>query len=326
MCSWLDYDGYLFFRGLLPREDVLALRRAILEICARAGWLRRGTDPMDAVADGSKACVEPEPAFLAVYREVQRLEPFHTFAHRPEILSLMHKVLDGDALPHPAKICRLSFPKNTEHTTPAHQDYPFIQGAPQTYTAWIPLGDYAQDHGGLKVNAGTHKQGVFEHHLSLGAGGMGINVDSLPDNWHTIEYQAGDLLLFHSHLVHQALPNLTPDRLRLSVDYRYQAMSAAIAESNLKPHTGAITWDEVYAGWSSTEHQYYWTAQRALKTTSLDMALFEQRDREAFAAAERRDPVARAALLRIAQRDPSPERRAQAERALAALESRATDR
>jgi hypothetical protein len=35
----------------------------------------------------------------------------------------------------------------------------------------------------------------------------------------------GDALIFPSLTVHQALPNLTQDRLRVSLDNRYQALS-----------------------------------------------------------------------------------------------------
>ena len=316
----LDRDGYLFFRGLLPRDEVMDLRWAIMERCAAAGWLVAGTDPMNGIADPSKACVEPEPAFLEVYREIQKLEAFHALAHHPVLLDLLEKVLGEPALPHPNKICRLSFPQNVRHTTPAHQDFPFIQGTAETFTTWIPLGDYPKEYGGLKVNAGTHKGKVYDHHISFGAGGMGIDVATVPDNWHTTDYQAGDVLLFHSLMVHQALPNLTPDRMRLSVDYRYQARSQPIAESNLvAPHTGALTWEEAYRGWSSTDLQYYWK-KVDLAVSAYDTTYFEHRDREAFEAAERGDPVARPALLRIAQRDPDPAKRERAERALAELD------
>jgi phytanoyl-CoA dioxygenase PhyH len=313
-------EGHLFFRGLLPREDVMVVRRAILERCRDAGWLVDGTELMEGIVDPTKACVEPEPRFLALYNEVQKLEAFHSFAHRPELLGVVEAVLGEPALPHPNKIARFSFPQNVKHTTPAHQDFPFIQGTAETFTTWIPLGDTPRELGGLKIDAGTHRSRVYDHHISFGAGGMGIDPDALPDNWHSTDYRAGDVLLFHSMIVHQALPNLTPDRLRLSVDYRYQARSQPIAESNLAaPHTGQITWEEVYRGWTSTDLQYYWK-EVDLAVAAFDTGYFANRDREAFEAAERGDPVARPALLRIAQRDPDPAKRERADRALAELD------
>jgi hypothetical protein len=316
----LGRDGYLYVSALLPPNDVLRLRHAVLGCCRAGSWLLPGSDAAEGRVDPTKACVEPEPAFLAVYRQVQRLEEFHSFAHHPALLGLIQALLDEPCLPHPAKIARLSFPQNTAHTTPAHQDYPFIQGAAETFTTWIPLGDCPRELGGLEVNARTHVEGIRPHHLSLGAGAMGIDPTTLPDRWLTTDYKAGDVLVFHSHTVHRARPNLTRDQLRVSVDFRYQARSLPIAEGNLAPHTGSLSWDEVYQDWKSTDLQYYWT-NLDLNVVSADRRFVESRDNEAFERAAQGDPIARPALLRIAQRDRDPKRRERATRALAQLDT-----
>lgn len=316
----LAEDGLLYLRRLLPPDPVLEVRRSVVACCREGGWLRLDADPLAARVAGGPAWVEPEPAFIAVYREVQKREAFHALAHHALLLALVHDVLGEPPLPHPNKIARLSFPQNVRHTTPPHQDYPFIQGSAETYTTWIPLGDVPRELGGLAVNAGSHRAGPYEYHLSLGAGGMGIDPATLPDRWHTTDYETGDVLLFHSHLVHRALPNLHAEQMRLSVDYRYQARSEPIAESNLLPHTGQITWDEIYEGWTSDELKYYWR-RHDLAVTRLDTTYFANRDREAFALAEAGDPIAGPALLRIAHRDPDPAKRERAVRALARLEA-----
>jgi hypothetical protein len=317
----LEQDGYLFVRGLVPPAPLASLREAILGCCRAGGWLRPGIALADGVADPARATVEPEPAFLAVYREIQKLEPFHALAHHPALIDLVERVLDAPALPHPNKIARLSFPGNVAHTTPPHQDFPFIQGSARTYTTWIPLGDVPRALGGLAVNRDSHRAGVYAHHISMGAGGMGIHAEDLPDAWHTADYRAGDVLLFHSHMVHRALPNRSPDRMRLSVDYRYQSRAEPISEKNLHPHTGAIGWEEVYRGWARTDLQYYWQADDVV-LAGYDTGYFAHRDAEAYAAAARGEAVARPALYRIAQRDPDPARRARAAQVLADLERR----
>ena len=175
---------------------------------------------------------------------------------------MMEKVINGPVLPHPQKIARLWFPKYTDHTTPIHQDFVHFQGVYDTYTCWAPVGDCPIDLGGLAILPGTHKiNAVHEHHFSLGAGALAIREEELPDNWVTTDYEIGDSLIFHSLTVHQALPNVTEDRLRVSLDNRYQSAEFAIAGHMLEPHLGgeeAITWDEVYETWSSTDLQYYW--------------------------------------------------------------------
>ena len=51
--------------------------------------------------------------------------------------------------------------------------------------------------------------------------------------WVGGDYEIGDAIFFHSHTVHKALPNQSPDRIRLSVDYRYQGGSQPVTEGSL---------------------------------------------------------------------------------------------
>ena len=49
-------------------------------------------------------------------------------------------------------------------------------------------------------------------------------MERIPQTWLTADYRPGDLLVFHSLMIHRALPN-TSDRIRLSLDTRYQPLS-----------------------------------------------------------------------------------------------------
>jgi hypothetical protein len=314
----MAHDGYLFFRDLLPIEDVLATRAAVLACCADGGWLRSGSDVAAGIADVRRATVEPEPSYNAVYFQVQRQRAFHALAYHPALQSTLAHITGAPLLTHPLKIARLMFPQNEAHTTRAHHDYPFIQGTPETFTAWIPLGDCPRALGGLEINPGTHRDNRYVYHPSLGAGAMSIQAEDLPPTWLSADYRAGDVLLFHSRTVHRALPNRDPERLRLSVDYRYQNALQPVCTVSLQPHMGELTWDDVYAAWGDDSLCYEWR-RFDLQVTAYDRSAIEQRDREAFELAARGDPVARPALLRIAQRDADPQRRERARLALAAL-------
>ena len=56
-------------------------------------------------------------------------------------------------------------------------------------------------------------------------GGIGAAVGL---EWAGGEFRCGDALLFQSLCVHRGTHNLTPDRVRLSVDYRYQPASQPV--------------------------------------------------------------------------------------------------
>ncbi len=255
--------GYLYLPGLLPAGIVHDMHAAILNICIRHGWLDTQGHPRDS------ARLEGSPEFFEVYDDVQRLEAFHAFAHRPEVLHVMELLVQEVVLVHPRNIARISFPHAEHFTTPAHQDYVHIQATPETYTAWTPLSDCPQSLGGLAVLAGSHKLGLLPVHKASGAGGLGIDTEGIDLLWRTADYRAGDVLIFHSFAVHKALPNRTVDRVRLSTDYRYQGISKPIVSDGLEPHYGRLGWPEIYKGWQRDDLQYYWR-KMPLKTVARD--------------------------------------------------------
>jgi hypothetical protein len=259
----MQQDGYLFLRGLLPPVAVAEVYDAIMAVCQACGWA-----DAQGRAHGAPR-LEGSPDFWEVYDRVQCLEVFHALAHRAQILQIMGILVEARPFLHPRNIARISFPQAEHFTTPPHQDFVHIQGTSDVYTSWIPLGDCPRELGGVAVLAGSHVYDVLPVHKASGAGGLGVDTDHLALAWHTSDYAAGDVLIFHSHTVHKALPNRTTDRLRLSVDYRYQGVGQPLVEDSLDPHFRRLTWDQIYRGWARRDLQYYWR-DLSLKTVSRD--------------------------------------------------------
>jgi len=317
LAARVQRDGYLFVKGLLPRETVVDLRRQFLEIAAEADWLKPDRAVTDAIAEPSVACADPEAAYVAVLKRLYRLEALHALKHHPAIVRLFERVFGEPVLVHPMVIPRNIFPERLDLTTPPHQDFVHIQGTPDCYAVWIPLSDCPVEMGGLQIAEGSHTQGVHDFRVSSGAGAMEV-ADPLNGQWVGGDFAAGDVVIFHSMAVHRGAPNLT-DRLRQSVDARYQRASEPIVEASLSPYAGTGTWEEIYVGWSSDELKYYWRSQNP-RFAEFDRQYYDQRDRMAFDMARTGDQEARAALLRIIQRDPDPEKRTTAERLIAGLD------
>ena len=271
----MDRDGFLFLRGFFSRDAVLSLRRKILLILNKYGWLSLSADLMDGVVDPSIHQMVPECGVgvtRPAYEDVYKTEAFHRLAHHPAVMDLMAKLMGETVLVHPRHIARMMFPVKSTAPTPPHQDHIFIQGAKVVYTCWLPLGDCPESMGGLQVMRGSHKVGVLPVRAAEGAGGRSVILDGLDQEWMHGDLSAGDVLIFHSLTVHRAVPNNFPDRVRLSVDYRYQPLSLPIEEKSLIPHCNLLPWDEVYAGWHTTDMQYHWR-QYPLTYTSFDDSL-----------------------------------------------------
>jgi ectoine hydroxylase-related dioxygenase (phytanoyl-CoA dioxygenase family) len=237
----MERQGYLFFRRLVPVDEVMAVRRAVLEQCEQAGWLDSAYDLQEAVvAAGMQPTTEGKSEYMAVYRKVLKLPVFHDFPNQPALLAVARLLLGDEVLVHPRRIGRLTFANNTVATTPPHQDYYYIRGSVHTYSCWAPLGDCPISLGGLAVWPGSQHRGFLDHsvHFPGAIGGCGVPVDPADAVWHTTDYGAGDAVFFHSYTIHKALPNLSGNRLRVSTDNRYQRREDPIDAAALLPHFG----------------------------------------------------------------------------------------
>ena len=316
----ISEEGYVFFKKLQDPDKLWALRREMLTTMQEGGWFVAGTDPMDGIADISTQCTEGDPEYTSVYHEVYKLEAFHRSGHWSEVVDMVGKIVGREVLPHPQKIARLWFPKYTAHTTPIHQDFVHFQGNFQTYTCWAPVGNCPIELGGLAVLPGSHKVNkVMDHHFSLGAGSLCVNEDELSGEWHSTNYEIGDTLIFPALTIHKALPNLTEDRLRVSLDNRYQAVDDPIAEHMLEPHLNvfnSLQWEHVYRNWESDALKYYWK-DRDLTVLSKDLSYGNKGFEEALELARGGDERAIIHLNRAIKRDTTTEL---AQRAAAVLQ------
>ena len=256
----LEEDSYLYFRQVLDPDKVLHLRKRMLQTLAERGWVRKSPYLMRGFALAPPVR-EGDDDFFAAYDDVQRLEEFHTLAHDEQLVDVMRTVLGESAFPHPLKIARLGFPEHYEISTPPHQDYPNNQGTPNLTAAWVPVGDCPTELGGLAVLRGSHHYGLLPLDTDLGAGNRkAVLPEDLLEHhrWVTTDYTAGDVLVFKSLTVHAALHNASEFFMRLSVDFRYQLEGEELTDICLKPHFERLSWEDVYAGWKSSDHQYYW--------------------------------------------------------------------
>jgi len=252
-----EEDGCLYFRELIPRASVMGVRKVFTDILAELDWLKPGTPRMDAIA-GRTALLEGNIEFRPAFERFQSSPVFHMMAHEPATIGALKALFDEDVLVHPRNIGRMMFPDTP--ATPPHQDYLHIRGTENTWTSWIPLGDVPRELGGLVVWLGSHKSGLLPVVAMKGAGGSGIEGANIRGTRRTADFRAGDVLFVHSLCIHASSPNQTGDRMRLSVDYRYQPMSKPVSKSSLLPHMGWFDWEFVYRDWSTQYEKlkYYW--------------------------------------------------------------------
>ncbi|MDA0322273.1 MAG: phytanoyl-CoA dioxygenase family protein [Verrucomicrobia bacterium] len=252
--------GYLFIRDLLPREDVLNVRREVLEICRDMGWLREGEDLMDGLTDHAPIG-EGADEWKPMYKRLQSLEGFHKLKLHENVRRLMEDLFEEPVVPLPMTISRVAFPRDNENGTQPHQDWVYVRGSMSILSCWGALGDVPIKVGGLKLLSESHKAGLLTTMPAPGPGGNIVAVD--PDlEWHQSDFRAGDLLIFLPLTVHAAAENHTPDRLRISIDFRYAGESHTISQTWMQPHYhwfgDEFSWDALDKEWRDSPTARYW--------------------------------------------------------------------
>jgi hypothetical protein len=260
-----DEDGYLFFKQLVPKSEVLAVRRDLLGVIDASGWRKPGEEPLSGTIDLEALNRIPAEQMrldigvsIEAYNAAQKLESVHRLPHHKALIDLYRTLFDSDVLVHPRHIIRMITAHHGMTPTPPHQDFPLIQGTTQTWTCWLPVGDCPRELGGLAVLKGSHKHGYIPITNAAGAGGMAVQLcPNDGDGWTTIDYEAGDVLTFPSLTVHRGTRCQYKDQVRLSMDIRFQSTSEVIEERSLKPHCD-LSWEDIYAGWKNDDLKYYW--------------------------------------------------------------------
>jgi ectoine hydroxylase-related dioxygenase (phytanoyl-CoA dioxygenase family) len=253
--------GYLFVRDLLPRDEVLEVRRQILEICRNEGWMLEGADLMDGLTD-HEPIQEGADAWKPMYQRLQSLENFHKLKLHKNVRGVMENLFEEPVVPLPMTISRVAFPRDNENGTQPHQDWVYVRGSMAILSCWGALGDVPIDVGGLKLLAESHKAGLLTPIPAPGPGGNIVEVD--PDlEWHQSDFRAGDLLIFTPLTVHAAAENQTPDRLRISIDFRYAGESHTISQTWMQPHyhwleNHKFSWDALDKEWRDSPTARYW--------------------------------------------------------------------
>jgi ectoine hydroxylase-related dioxygenase (phytanoyl-CoA dioxygenase family) len=223
--------GYLLLRGI-PGPDVVApLCTLIQEVAESLGLLQPARDGRTAPLVKPGAALTgsgyDDPRWLILQEWVLADPRFTAVGDEAGVMTVLEAVLDGPVLTRRGDICRIALPGAAHLTTPPHQDHWYTGGTTNLWTVWIALTDTPLDLGPLAVLPGSHLSGLLPH-AGHGVGRQRVSVTEDPQ-FGAAPLAAGDAILFNCLTVHCALPNVTRDRVRLSVDCRYQPAGEPIS-------------------------------------------------------------------------------------------------
>ncbi|MBA1147999.1 phytanoyl-CoA dioxygenase family protein [Ectothiorhodospiraceae bacterium WFHF3C12] len=211
-----ERDGYLTVRQLAPPELVdsmrrvtrqhLTERRAPLELEAELGYPGA---PSSTEAVGGDAIRRLRGAY-------GRHPVFRRWVHYPPLTACLRALLgDGPVLmPRAHHNCIMTKLPRFSSDSLWHQDLRYWRYARgELVTAWLALGREHAGNGGLQLIPGTHRQNLAAWRFDE-ARFLRLDLtenDALVAQRVSVELEAGDVLFFHSRLLHAATRNAGPD-------------------------------------------------------------------------------------------------------------------
>jgi phytanoyl-CoA hydroxylase len=198
---------------------------------------------METQADFSGRSIEDRIA--KVFR-LARDPVFHEFATRPEVLALVQSALGVERTS--SFLSQFIFKNAGAWGQPWHQDsfyFPFEPARP-VVGAWLAVTEATLDNGCLHVLPGSHTESVHEHVPDARPDAQFGYVEIIDHDMAgsmPVLMQAGDLLLFDSHLMHRSTDN-DSNGLRAAMVYHYATTGTVDRTESLRGYS-ANDWFEV---------------------------------------------------------------------------------
>jgi len=217
--------GYVVLRGVVDPVELTGLAD-VVEALARKGYsrdARRYRDDDDIFSEQFADWLENTESSMSqwLYETVRDSAALSDFACVSDLIKHVGAIVGYREVKPKAARFRMDQPRDLRYLAVWHQDHAYVGGSVDTVTAWVPLQDVDWTMGPLLVAPKSHLFGPRPHTRIVGNRKCPeeLNLSDL----HAVQLRRGDVLLFHSLLLHSGQPNLS-DRVRYSVQVRYEPL------------------------------------------------------------------------------------------------------
>ncbi|SOD99332.1 phytanoyl-CoA dioxygenase family protein [Spirosoma fluviale] len=247
-------DGYLIIRGFLNASEVEKLYNVAIEDSAIS---KHAINVNDSTGKRSKLSLWYKPGD----------DVYGLLTRSRQLVESVDKLLDSpDASPSVNTVCH--FHSKLMQKEPRvggawewHQDYGYWYKnefllPDQMMSVMVAITDANRENGCLQVIKGSHKMGRVEHGFAgeqVGASQRYVDLALKTMELVYVELKAGDVLFFHSNILHRSEANLS-DKPRWSMISCYNRQSnigynessssrSSITPIDVVPNEALLTWD-----------------------------------------------------------------------------------
>lgn len=239
-------QGYIWFKGILDRAEILAFRRHYFTQFQTCGLLAKGSDPVEGLYSGGpvdRACASQ------LLNEAVRWPAYEALCKTPRLWQFYTSFLEAEPHLLQRRLIRHNVP-GEKNCTAAHYDLIYLRaGTNRLCSSWIPLGDCPPQMGGLVYLEGSDALGrkveaefsaknaelpfaerISAYNKNMRKGGwISANLPEMAEKfntrWLAANYEAGDMVMHSPYMLHAAtVNNDAHGRIRLSTDIRFQRL------------------------------------------------------------------------------------------------------
>jgi hypothetical protein len=232
----MEERGFLVLRHFLSPEELQPLWTDIDQL-SEAFCFGMGVDRVAPPAGerdrnlvniiGQRPDIQP-----TLYDRIQNMPALLCVANHPKIRRLAETLLNSSHVGvWPRLQMRVDLPEDHVNHIAWHTDYIYNQGTRDSFTFWMPVNDIEADMGLLQIGVGSHHVAdEFKFVKIDGPNRFSYTLED--DDVSRLEivapesYKAGDLVVFHSQVIHAGAVNHNPDRARLVALFRMQNLNS----------------------------------------------------------------------------------------------------
>lgn len=215
ICEYAE-SGYLLLKGLFSERQIACIEESALEVVHQMTGILYNSLHCSKLRDKLASEREFE---RSLYHELRKHPWLYEFCKADELVNPLRQIVSG-SIDLMSKIpFRIDLPRVTRELAVWHQDYHYVRGNTEILTAWIPLQDTGFAQGCLLVMPGSHLMGILSHDNQI-LGKRHFPSGIFDRDVRYVEMKKGDVLIFHSLLLHSSGINLS-DQIRFSLQPRY---------------------------------------------------------------------------------------------------------
>ena len=207
--SIIEKQGFVLLKRIIDKKNINNIKKEIIEIMGQHCYVDKKKS-IDEILDQSFNLITNKSGQLRsnIYKSISSLQSIYNLCS----LKIIKKIMNKIKIQTPRNLGSSIFamePNSKKYLILHHQDIRNDLASNQAINIWFPL-TAGPNIGGVAIYPGSHRNGPIKHYIDKKEGKINIekkHLKKLNKVKKIINFQVGDLLLFHPYLVHYSIIN-----------------------------------------------------------------------------------------------------------------------